>query len=148
MSLNHAHGGVYSIQLNIIKFVSLRQVEGFLLMYSGLLHKKNWVPRYNWNIVESGVKHHNPITNTDCLQQVEDYARGHVWNVKTYNFNIQFDILNHFSFFQQINLFSKNDLGLDNSFKYLGFEPTWWNVLWALNLISMDRKLFYLQHCN
>jgi hypothetical protein len=21
---------------------------------------KNWPPRYNWNIVESGVKHHNP----------------------------------------------------------------------------------------
>ena len=26
--------------------------------YSGFLHQKNWPPRYNWNIVESGVKHH------------------------------------------------------------------------------------------
>ena len=26
--------------------------------YSGLLHQKNWPPRYNWNIVESAVKHH------------------------------------------------------------------------------------------
>jgi hypothetical protein len=27
--------------------------------YSGFLHlKKNWPPQYNWNIVESGVKHH------------------------------------------------------------------------------------------
>jgi hypothetical protein len=28
--------------------------------YSGFLHHKNWPPRYNWNSVESGVKHHNP----------------------------------------------------------------------------------------
>jgi hypothetical protein len=25
---------------------------------SSFLHQKNWPPRYNWNIVESGVKHH------------------------------------------------------------------------------------------
>ena len=25
---------------------------------SGFLHQQNWPPRYNWNIVESGVKHH------------------------------------------------------------------------------------------
>ena len=28
--------------------------------YSGFLHQLNWPPRYNWNIVGSGVKHHNP----------------------------------------------------------------------------------------
>jgi hypothetical protein len=28
--------------------------------YSGFLHQSNWPPRYNWNIVESGVKHLNP----------------------------------------------------------------------------------------
>jgi hypothetical protein len=27
--------------------------------YSGFLLQYNWPPRYNWNIVESGVKHHN-----------------------------------------------------------------------------------------
>jgi hypothetical protein len=26
--------------------------------YSGFLHQWNWPPRYSWNIVESGVKHH------------------------------------------------------------------------------------------
>jgi hypothetical protein len=26
--------------------------------YSGFLHQKNWLPQYNWNIVESGIKHH------------------------------------------------------------------------------------------
>ena len=30
--------------------------------YSGFLHHQNWLARYNWNIVESGVKHHQ--TNT------------------------------------------------------------------------------------
>ena len=37
----------------LIKFVShLWQVGGFL-------HQENWPPRYSWNIVEGGVKHHN-----------------------------------------------------------------------------------------
>jgi hypothetical protein len=26
----------------------------------GFLHQCNWSPRYNWNSVESDVKHHNP----------------------------------------------------------------------------------------
>ena len=29
-------------------------------VYSGFLHQWNWMPRYNWNIVESGIKHHKP----------------------------------------------------------------------------------------
>ena len=31
--------------------------------YSGFIHQYNWTLRYNWNIVESGVKHHssNPM---------------------------------------------------------------------------------------
>ena len=28
--------------------------------YSSFLHQYNWLPPYNWNIVESGIKHHNP----------------------------------------------------------------------------------------
>ena len=31
--------------------------------YSGFLHQLEWPPRYNWNIVESGIKHHNPNPN-------------------------------------------------------------------------------------
>jgi hypothetical protein len=27
---------------------------------SGFLHQYKWLPRFNWNIVESGVKHHKP----------------------------------------------------------------------------------------
>jgi hypothetical protein len=36
--------------------------------YSCFLHQWNWAPRYNWNIVESGIKRHsthpNPIKTT------------------------------------------------------------------------------------
>jgi hypothetical protein len=28
--------------------------------YYGFFYQLNWPPRYNWNIVESGIKHHNP----------------------------------------------------------------------------------------
>ena len=34
-----------------------------LVLFSGyfsFLHQLNWPPRYNWNIVESGIKHHKP----------------------------------------------------------------------------------------
>ena len=29
-------------------------------VYSSFFHQLNWQSPYNWNIVESGVKHHNP----------------------------------------------------------------------------------------
>ena len=32
----------------------------FFYGHFGFLHQWNWPPRYNWNIIESGVKHHNP----------------------------------------------------------------------------------------
>ena len=50
---------VYLIQLYVIKFAKgLRQVGHFLwvLWFSPSIK----LPRYNWNIVESGVKHHKP----------------------------------------------------------------------------------------
>ena len=49
--------------------------------YSGFPHQWNWPPRYNWYIVESGIKHHNlnPINqnikwlvkNKQTLNQIE-----------------------------------------------------------------------------
>ena len=60
MKSNPAHGEVYSTQQYVIKFVSdLRLVGGFLLVLP-FLHQLNGPPRYNWNIVESDAKHHNP----------------------------------------------------------------------------------------
>jgi hypothetical protein len=61
---NPIHGEVYSIQHNVIKFVSdLRQVGGFL----GALRFPP--PIENWNIIESGIKNHKPIIPT-----LKDYS--------------------------------------------------------------------------
>ena len=72
VSLNPVHGEVYSMQHYVIKFISdLRQVGDFLWVL--------WFPPSIKNIVEIGVKHHNPnpmLTkdipdinlNTDCFQ--------------------------------------------------------------------------------
>jgi len=60
VSSNPAHGEVYSIQHYVINFVSdLRQVNGFLwvLRFPPLI---KLTQRYNWNIIESDVKYHNP----------------------------------------------------------------------------------------
>ena len=35
-------------------------------VYPGFLHQWNWPPRFNWNVDESGVKHHNPYTLFSC----------------------------------------------------------------------------------
>ena len=54
-------GDVYYIKHYVMKFVSaLRQVGDFL-------HQWNWQPQYNWNIVESGVKHHEPNQTSPLL---------------------------------------------------------------------------------
>jgi len=61
VSSNPVHAEVYSIQHYVIKFVSdLRQVGGFfrILQFPSPI---NWPRRYNWHIVESGVKHCKPI---------------------------------------------------------------------------------------
>ena len=51
VSLNPSHGEVYSMQHNVIKFVSdLRQVGGFLRVLC-FLKQWNRQSRYNWNIV-------------------------------------------------------------------------------------------------
>jgi hypothetical protein len=56
---------VYSIQHYVIKFISdLRQVCGFLPVL--------WFPplRYNWNIVESDVKHHKLNQTYSCKLEI------------------------------------------------------------------------------
>ena len=60
VSWNPVHGEVYLIQHYVIKFVSdLWQVGGFLRVFRFPPPIKR-PPRYNWNIVESGVKHYKP----------------------------------------------------------------------------------------
>jgi hypothetical protein len=59
VSLNATHGKVYLIQHYVIKFDSdLRLVGGFLWVLWCPLPTKT-TATYNWNIVESGIKHHN-----------------------------------------------------------------------------------------
>ena len=36
-------------------------------VYSGFIHQYNWLLQYNWNIVESGVKHHSPNHNPSIV---------------------------------------------------------------------------------
>ena len=53
------------------KIVSdLRQVGGFHRV-SGFFRQQNWQPLYDWNIVESGVKHHK---NKDQTALVKIYG--------------------------------------------------------------------------
>ena len=53
----------HSQQHYVIKFVSdLRKVGGFLRVLRFPPPIKHWPPWYNWNIVESGVNHHNQPT--------------------------------------------------------------------------------------
>ena len=52
-----------------------------------ILHQKNWPSRYNWNIVESDVKHHNPnpiILSFIALDRLSNVAccKGYRWYIK------------------------------------------------------------------
>ena len=40
--------------------------------YSGFLHQYNWPPRYNWDIVESAVKHHKPKLKGKMLNSTSE----------------------------------------------------------------------------
>ena len=60
VSWNPSHGEVYSVQFYVIEFVSdLWHVAGFLqvLRFPPPIKLTAY---YNWNIVWSGIKHHNP----------------------------------------------------------------------------------------
>ena len=41
--------------------------------YSGFLHQWNWSPRYSWNIVESGCKHHNHNPENLFILNINSY---------------------------------------------------------------------------
>ena len=48
----------YNIMWSVCQLLCCRSVVSS--GYSSFLHQWNWPPRHNWNIVESGVKHHKP----------------------------------------------------------------------------------------
>ena len=47
----------------VLHFKYFSKYSMFFLGHSGVLHQIYWQPRYNWNIIESGVKHYNYNTN-------------------------------------------------------------------------------------
>ena len=51
------------------KMMSLSVTCDRSVVFSSFIHQYNWPPRYNWNIVESGMKHHKltkPIYTWRC----------------------------------------------------------------------------------
>jgi hypothetical protein len=58
--VNPVHGEVYTIKHYVINLSVTCDRSVFFSGSSDFLHQQNWPPRYDWNIVESGVKHHNP----------------------------------------------------------------------------------------
>ena len=63
----------------VIKYVSvLREVGGFFrVLQFPSPKKKKWPPRYNWNIVESGVKPHKTKPNLDGILNLTAYSIQH-----------------------------------------------------------------------
>jgi hypothetical protein len=53
-----------------IRWSSLSVTCDRSVVFSGFLHQLNWPPQYDWNIVESSVRHHNshPYTCT-CISR-------------------------------------------------------------------------------
>ena len=60
VSSNPAHGEVYLIQDYVIKLSVTCDRSMVFSGFSCFLHQQSWPPRYNLNIVDSGVKHHSP----------------------------------------------------------------------------------------
>jgi hypothetical protein len=58
VSSNPAQGDVYSIQHYVIKFVNDLREFGSFLRVLRFPPPIKLTPQYNWNIVESEVKHH------------------------------------------------------------------------------------------
>jgi len=54
--------------MRLSNFTISHQLSECFSGYSGFLHQWNWPPRYNWNIVESGIKHHSLNFNHNQLK--------------------------------------------------------------------------------
>jgi len=53
----------------VIKFVSDLRPGAVFFRVLRFLHQYKIPPRYNWNIVESGVRHHNPQATQEFIQR-------------------------------------------------------------------------------
>jgi hypothetical protein len=53
---------IYHCKISTIELTYSTRWSVVFSVYSGFLHHQNWLPRYDCNIVESGVKHHYPLS--------------------------------------------------------------------------------------
>ena len=65
----NGHGTVRFLTFNYMCNQCLSALVAGSLRVLGFLHKWNWPPRHNWNIVESGVNHHKPKPNPVIVQK-------------------------------------------------------------------------------
>jgi hypothetical protein len=49
---------------------------GRSVVFSGFLRPINWQPQYNWNIVESGIKHNNPNPLSVFLTDLKTFVKS------------------------------------------------------------------------
>ena len=104
--------------------------------YSSFLHQYTWPPQYNWNIVESGIKHHKP-TSFDLLDEPLIPSPICLLNMK-------------FSCFLYKSCGVLNEVKLNLFF----FDNLWWNLylyVWCSGcfynyLLGTWFTLFDLQH--
>ena len=61
LNLNPSQNEVYLMQIYLIKFYQWLATSQWFSSGT-LISSTNWLPWYNWNIVESDIKHHNPLT--------------------------------------------------------------------------------------
>ena len=97
MTYNPAHGGVYLIQHYVIKFVS-----SFLWILQ--FNPSKITPRYNWIIVESGFKHHNPCNGINMVRCSTIHFTIKI-SYKSYYFHITFVIRSLSGFTDKIKVY-------------------------------------------
>ena len=83
VSSKPVHGEAYSIQDYMISLSVTCDRSVVFSGYPVFLHQSNWPPRYNWNIVESGVKHHKPNLLNTCTQNIQLNVRN---NTQSFNY--------------------------------------------------------------
>ena len=107
---------------------------------SGFLHQWNWRPGYNWNIVESGVKHHRPNRHNKAFL-VPDSCRATVINGN----NISADFTRHnwkllyvcFSYFGTSFWISKHFIYTQLNQADINIKSSWPHneVVWEFHIV-------------
>ena len=81
------------------------------VVFSGFVHQQNWPPRFNWNIVESDVKHPNPNPNSTPWRIIPNVSNSKYTH--NYLYIIQTNLAGHchFSDDWKFNISVKKSIG-------------------------------------